>query len=1324
MTTCEFRLTTTRKSYCGRFRGIVARLFLGLAISVGFASLPALAQTGGEGAIEGTVSDANGAVIPAATVTVTDTATGVSTSRVTSSAGYYSISPLVPGVYTVTVKVAGFENFKQENMVIDAMHVSGLNVLLKPGSETQTITVTVAPPELETTNAVLGGTMENNVYMELPLLVSGNQQRDITQFSNLLPGAQVNPGGRSSVVSGTAQRLGELYLDGLPMSTASQQGDNRPIFNLVPMEAIDQIQVVTSSFSAEYQGAGLENYTMKSGANEYHGTVADFVRNTAFDTWGFSAPWATITNSEGVKGYQKNVGTKPADHQNELAAGIGGPIVVPHLFDGHDKLFFEANYDRTHSRTAPGYVAATIPTTKMRTGDFSELLAANGGPGYTIYDPASLTCVGTACKRTAFPGNVIPASEISPISQYMQKFLPAPTNSSITGNYLGGIAGGYDNWLYSGRIDYVISDKQRFSAMVTGGNRANATYAVGSTPILPVPYLQGTLAVVGGHTADLEHTYTFTNNLVNQFKYGFVNFGGPPVRNPTEGITEYEAQTAGIAGLPAGQASTEFPTSIFNGGNAQSQWSNGASSATATSVSETFTALDNLEWIKGKHAITVGMQVQWLQDQASSADGPSTPLNLNWYPSETAGITGTGYTTGTGFAYASYMLGAVNSTGDTLQTVSELGGRYRPLAPYFQDDFRVTNKLTLNLGVRWDYIPTYHEAQNRWSYLDPTLTNPATGNLGGLLFAGNHGSGISLGEATPVNTYWKNWGPRLGFSWQLAPRLVVRGGWGVLYSHAGGTGGAGGAATGTGQNGFNTPVSFNANSAGPTAGPTFYLNSNPTFAKANANFGGPGYTLPTPAGPSAAAQILNVGNYVNASGAAVAASSAPGYPDPYLSGRAPEFDFFNFGLEFEPLKDITLSANYAGSESHFIAGASNMRGLQSGQINPTYVAALGTGPYGLGLLSKPATAANIAAAQAAMPGCCNVPYPGFEVAASTGSSAGNQATIGQMLKWMPQFSSTADTWGNVANANYHSLQITATHRPTHGLTLTVNYTYSKEMDDAGTQRTGYGVPASLTLNGKAWKMDRIDYSLSTLDEPQSLAVYGVYKLPFGKGGIGGDHLITRWLLSGWETSHIMTYVSGVPLTLTSSNCASLTGEGTCMPDINPNYTGGRKGIRQNGKWGKGVTALTLGTTSYVVGADPNYNGGNTYLTSTIPGAGGQVPDPAHPGNFLAVPCSQTQSPFCNAAIGMVGDAPRTGAFGLRAPNNFRLTSGLNRTFDITERFKFIFRVDCQNVTNAVTFGINSANLEIGTNVSSGSFGALNYASSDSRDFQFSGRINF
>ena len=1318
-------------------------ILLGLAICLGWATLQAAAQTGGDGAVEGTVTDATGAVVPDAEVTATNVGTNLATTRTTTGAGYYNIAPLIPGTYTVSVTAKGFEAYKQENLIVDAMHVTGLNIALKAGAESQTIIVTAAPPSLETTNPVLGGTMENDVYMELPLLVSGNQQRDITQFSNLLPGAQVNPAGRSSVVSGTASRLAEEYLNGIPLTTISQQGDNRPIFNLVPMESIDQIQVVTSSAPAEYQGAGLENYTLKSGTNKYHGTVADFIRNTEFDTWGFSAPWATVTNpTTGAKGFQNAVGSKPVDHQNELAISVGGPISIPFLFNGHDKLFFYGSYDRAHTRSAPTYGSDTLPTNLMQKGNFSELLSvANGGIGnasnvnYPIYDPTSLaacsanntaqapcryqygygpgaspgasTLSGNAVP-TGAPINVIPASQLSPITQKLESFLPPltnPTTGVITNNYIGGIPSGYDNWIYAGHIDYNISQKQRLSMSLTGGNRHAVPYTSGAAN-LPVPYLAATLSTVAGHWADIEHTYTITPNLINQFKYGYSNFGGPPVRNSTEGIAQYEATTQGITGLPAGQASDEFPGVSFAGTNQPTNWQQ--PDVTSTTVSNALTMIDNLQWVKGKHAITAGFELQWLEEQASSADGPSTPITLAFGLNETAQVAGTSYTPSTGFAYASYMVGAVASSGDTLQSVAEYGGRYRPMAPYFQDDYKITRKLTLNLGMRWDYIPTYHEVKDRWGFLDPNVTNTTTGNLGMFMYAGSTGgAAISIGSRTPVQTYWKNFGPRVGFAYSLNDKTVIRGGFGTLYSHAGGTGGAGGAATGTSNTGFTTPVTLPSAGTGTTAGPSFFLNNNPAFSQQNTNYGGPSFTLPTPTGPTAAAQAANVGFYVNSAGTFVTAGAAPGYPDPYLSDRAPEFDFWNFGVQREITKNMTLSVNYAGSESHFIAGATTMRGLQSGGISPAYSLALGQGgtiaapQYGHGLLSQPATAANIALAQTYMSGCCTSPYPGFLAAAASAKGAAT-STIAQSLKWMPQYSSTADTWGNVANANYHALQVTLSQRFSHGLTFTVNYTYSKQMDDAGTNRSGWAIPSAATLNGQSWNQNRIDYSLSTLSEPQQLAAFGVYKLPFGKGGIGADNFLVRSILGGWETSDIMQYVSGPPLTLSDADCA-VTGQGTCMPDVNPNYVGGKNGIRQSGKWGAGATALTLGTISYV----------NGYINSSTQGAG-----------VGGVACASSTGPFCNANPLMIGDAPRTGAFGLRAPNTFRLTSGIRRSFDITERTKFVFAVDCQNVTNAVTFGINAGNLQIPTAVTASTFGTLSFASSDSRDFQFSGRLNF
>jgi hypothetical protein len=1300
---------------CIRANSARNNVLLGLAVLASFLTfnvVHTVAQTGGQGAITGTVQDSTGAVVPNATVIAHNNETGIDVTRTSSSAGVYEISPLNVGTYSVKASASGFQTFQQQNIVINQGQTFGLNVTLKVGNAAETVTVTSAPPQLDTADATLGGTLSSSEFLNLPLMVSGNQQRDITSFSNLLPGAQA--GSRSSLFSGTANRVQEVYLDGIPLTTISQIGDNRPIFNLVPAEGIGQLGATTSGASVEYQGAGSVNYTLKSGGNSYHGSVADFVRNTIFDTWGFSAPAATV--AQVVNGVITQVPAgKPIDHQNELSVSGGGPIIIPHVFNGRDKLFFFAAYDRVHTRSAPAYSTVTVPTSLMRQGNFTQI-------PYPIYDPTKATCTGNVCTRAQFDGmfngvatpNVIPASEISPIAKTMESFLPPATDDTrIQNNYIGGNPSGYDNWLYSARIDYTVSPKQTIAAVVTGGNRkaypwtSNALSSVPSTDF-PIPYIGTTYTTVAGHWADFSDTYTFTPHVVNQFKYGFSNFGGPPAINVTQGLTQYNAVTMGInfPGAPAnGQALTEFPTSAFAGSNEPNQWGGGSVGQSNTTVSQTYTAVDNLLWVKGKHAMTFGMQFQWLEDQQSTYDGPTSTVTFNYSPNDTAQENGTSFASGTGYSYASYLLGAVNATSLTVQPFSVLGGRYRPIAPYFEDNYKVTPKLTLNLGLRWDYIPTYQETLARYSFLNPTLTNPVTQTPGALQFAGNWGGpGASCGCASPASNYMKNWGPRFGFAYQVDDKTVFRGAFSTVYSHGGGTGGAGGAATGPSQNGFNVTDNFPANnSAGPGAGPVFYLNNSgygPLLN--NSTFGGPGHVVPSITPPSAASLSFNTGNTVGSTGAFVVAGGAAGYADPYLSGRAPEFQFWNFGMERQFTQDLTVSLNYAGSESHFIAGAANMRGLQSGQINPIYYA-LGT------TLTLPATSANLAtantkAAAAGLP-AITLPYAGFGMAANTSAGAG-QATIYRALTWMPQYSSTTDTWGSQsANSVYHSFQLSVTKRTSHGLTLNLNYTYSHNIDDAGTQRSGWALPGSVLLSGQSWKPNRIDRSTSLNSVPENLTAYGVYELPFGKDKLGGSNMLARTLAGGWQLSGIFTYATGTPLAITSSACSTSfqPTAGTCMPDLNPNFTG--QSIRQNGSWGAGTTAKTLGTIRYI----------NGYIASTSY-VGTQGAD-----STGAACGTNASSPFCNPGQFHIGDAPRTGAFGLRNPGVYNLNMSVRRTFNIIpERVKFVFGVDCQNVTNKVTFS------GIGASINSSSFGTVTAATSNtgSRDFQFSGRLNF
>lgn len=472
-------------------RWCLRRILLALAAIAALLTPPALmAQTAGDGSLEGTVTDASGAVVANATVTATNVATNVATVRESSSAGFFSISPLPPGTYTVQVAAKGFETLVQDNVVVDALQIRSLNPVLKVGEANQTVTVTAAPPVLDTADATLGLTIENQTYANLPLQMN-NAQRDPTAFGVLTPGSQT--GIRLPIIGGTGNYLGQLYLDGMPAETVSQQGDNRLVAETLDLDAVDQFQVLTSTPPAEYMGAGAENFTMKSGGLHYHGQVSDFFRNTVFDTWSFTAKAATTHNALG----QVVPAPKPAEHQNEASASVGGKVPFT-----KDKLFFFVAYDKYDERKGANYSLFTIPTTLMRTGDFTEL---NGNPGTgqtgtgannppIIFDPTTNSCVGSVCTRKPFQAmkngiltnNVIPADEISPIAQKMQSFLPAPTDPSvIVNNYLGGVPSGFDNHLVDWRVDYDLSPKNRLSSVGAIGT-VNYLNNYG-TPYLPLP---------------------------------------------------------------------------------------------------------------------------------------------------------------------------------------------------------------------------------------------------------------------------------------------------------------------------------------------------------------------------------------------------------------------------------------------------------------------------------------------------------------------------------------------------------------------------------------------------------------------------------------------------------------------------------------------------------------------------------------------------------------------------------------------------------------------------------------------------------------------
>jgi hypothetical protein len=565
-----------------------------------------------------------------------------------------------------------------------------------------------------------------------------------------------------------------------------------------------------------------------------------------------------------------------------------------------------------------------------------------------------------------------------------------------------------------------------------------------------------------------------------------------------------------------------------------------------------------------------------------------------------------------------------------------------------------------------------------------------------LQFAGNYGgTGVSCGCRTPVKTYWKNFGPRIGVAYAVDDKTVFRFGFAQVFSQAGGVGGRGGNAGGTGQTGFN--VSANATpelTSSVNAGPSFYLNNGATFTSkglANTDLFGKGFAYPANPTPDLEAQLLQTGNYLDSNGKLVNAGSVS-FADYYLSGRAPEFIFFNAGFERSITRDLTLSVNYVGDQAHFLSTGSNARGYWANQLNPAYLAGLGGVTDSTGskpILIAAATSANVAKAQTAMPG---ISIPTFYQNAANANPSSSTLTIGKGLVAFPQYSGVSDLWGsNSANQAYHSLQIALEQRLSHGLTFTVNYTFSKNIGDDGTFRSGFAIPsAALSGGGKSWKQDRIERSWTTISAPQSLHAFGVYKLPFGKGHFGSDSFLVRTLAGGWQLSGIYSYSSGSPMAVTWNGCSGTNypGQGQCMPDVNTAFPG--HNARINGSYGSGpngTTAANLGKVAYV--------DSHAFIA---------------PSNISKVSTQQY----------LIGNAPRTRPLNLNNPGTQNLDASLRRSFTLPREMSIVFEADCLNVWNKVTFSAPNATF------GSPSFGTINGISGTyaPRDFQFAGHFNF
>ncbi|HEY4382473.1 MAG TPA: carboxypeptidase-like regulatory domain-containing protein [Acidobacteriaceae bacterium] len=1311
---------------------LLATLIAAVLVVAGLFGGVAQAQLAGTGAIAGTVQDPSGAVVAKATVTATNTGTNVQTTRTTTGSGDYNITPLLPGNYTVTVAASGFEGFKQENVTVDALSTVSLNMKLTVGRASETVTISTAPPILETSDATLGGVMDNEMYSNLPLQMGGGaagkqDQRRATDFEYLMPGVQGNftsndNTSNSGIVNGSGPSGGvsEIYIDGVNLPEADQVGDPRFTWTAIGVDAVEQFQVQTAGVSAQYGGQGVQNYSIKSGGNSYHGSLYEYNRNTVFDAWKFTSKVPTLN----AKGQTIPGGIKPREVMNEFGIVLSGPILK-------NKLFLFGNYGQYRFQQGATYSSMTIPTAAelgytqsgqaLGYADFTGYAAATGAH---IYDPSTQTPGCSTCSRTQFAAmkngvltqDVIPAGRVSAAANYYNQFLlpyQSITNQSAFNNNLAfGTPIGLANWYSTGSIDYNQSAKNQVRLLIAFGRQAATGLNSGSG--LKPPFNASQIYNPVTTVDVLKDTWTISAHIVNQFAIGYGRYQSNSVTPNRQ--KQFAAQTAGITNMPAGQASDGFPGISWSGTfDNPSTW---GGYAWNNKINNTYSLSDNLQWDFGKHSITIGGQVVDAQFNYYKVVSPSGPMGITFSSAQTANFTsGSATNSNAGYSFASYTIGAASS-GSTSANVPGLGTRWLDPSFWVEDDFKVSPRLTLNMGLRWDIYPSIKEAHNIFSFLNPNGVNSVTGNKGTLQFAGNGDPALYCNCKSPSPISLKNFGPRLGMAFSLNPKTVLRGSYNVNVARGDWTSGS--------QSGSPSTLGFTPGASAPagvSGAPAFYWDNTACTAGA-ADGVACGWTgsVVAPAPPIAGQSLNTYGTgETNAAGLGTQTALGMTYFDPYKGGRTPQYENWSFGVQRQVTKDMSITVSYVGSQGHFVSGGL-ANPARTNRLTSKFAALAG---YNINTAGTTVTACTQDASTAT--GC------GFVSGATT--LLGSKATTGAIsaisgmgiaapnpfvgqtylstngatgyFTSFPQFSGVSDTTNFNGNTNYHALQITLRQRPAHGLDFMLNYTYSKSMDDLGTFRT----------NDNA----RLDRSLSVTDQPQNLTGTVVYRLPFGHGHIGGDNFLANAIGGGWSLSGIYTYHSGSPLVVTGSGCAG-SPLGTCMPSIVP---GVQPRINQ---YGKNITsdpssATYYAKTPFLVQPSPTAPGA---FTNTIPGNArgfGLYGGAATTGSPTV--CTQTAVATCsefqvgngpNAYI--PGNAPRVGALNVWSMSAYNVDLGIKRTFKIWESVNLQFEADLLNATNHVVWG------SVNGGVGGSSFGLVTGLANQPRDAQLSGRINW
>jgi hypothetical protein len=1012
--------------------------------------------------LQGMVQDRTGASVPGARIDVTNTSTGVSTRAVTDASGRFVFPSLPPGgPYTVSVEASGFQTEERTGINLSVNQVVDINVPLQVGEATQKVEVNADATQLETDTAAVGQVISNRSVDNLPL-----NQRNVYSLMFLVPGVtgsvtyQYNSLNFS--VDGGRPGTTNVLVDGIPASPPLIV----PIggFAVFPsVDAVQEFKVQTTAYSAEFgrSGSGIVNVILKSGTNQFHGSGYDFVRNSALDSNTY------FSNRSGTP--------LPSFERNQFGGSVTGPVWIPRLYNGKDKTFFLFSYEGLRQGTETE-VTTTVPTALQRTGDFSQTFNSSGQQ-VVIYDPTTTVASGSGYVRQSFAGNKI--TNINPVAAAILQYYPLPNQPGApytdTNNFFASGTSQLDIDTFDARVDEVFNERNR---LFVSYSRRNVT----SPPALLFPKADqiaegGNSEPQVSNSAAIDYTRTVSPKFLIDLPFGFsrtfINF--VPISagfNPSTelGFPGYIAADADHLLFPG-----IAPANYYTLGDA-------TQGETRRGGFNIYFLGNNDTKIVRNHVIKFGGDIRILQ--ANDVESGESTGSYTFTNAITQGPNPNAATSTGGNSIASLLLGVGSGAYEIGSKNAATESKY--FGAYIQDDWKAMPRLTVNLGLRYDLEIPRTERHNRMETFDPTAASPLaettgiTGLNGGVVF-----SGVDDASRRQFSPRWNDFGPRVGFSYELDTNTAIRGSYGIYFGPSLRSAGAT-----IGNEGFSAVTTYTGSPNGLT--PSVYLN-NPFPDGINQPVG------------SSQGLLTGIGSSFENP---LQGDNKVGYTENY-----------DFDIERQLPFNLLVDVAYVGSHGVHL-NKSGENDWNANQLSPADLS-LGT--------QLEQSVAN--------------PFKGI---ITTGAEAGGTIPESYLVAPFPQFTAVDLSYLVGGYEIYNSFQIKVNKRLSHGLSMLISYTGQKQIDDySGIQNVGnitggiqniYDQQAERAVSSNNISRSLVVSAVYNLPFGRGQAIGGTWSRPVDA------------LLGGWQLNGITTQQNGFPLSVSTQNTSD-SGSDVLRPNL-------------------------------------------------------------------------------------------------------------------------------------------------------------------------------